>query len=72
MQINAVSFSTGQFSGSLPTSTCPKTKSTCSSSEVKLKNTDIIPISGVIGAGLVSAYFMRKGQIDTFIKTLRF
>ena len=70
MKINAVSFLAGRFSGSVPLS--PKVqKINPAHSEVKPRSTDIIPISGVIGAGLVSAYFMRKGQLDMFIKTLR-
>jgi len=70
MKINAVSFSAGRFSGSNFALPHKSQKYNPMHSEVKPKSTDIIPISGLIGAGLVSAYFMRKGQLDMFIKNI--
>ena len=35
-----------------------------------LKTTDIIPVTGLLGAGLMSVYFIKKGNLDVGMKAL--
>lgn len=70
MQVNPVNFSAGRFYGK------PISKNNSVHSQVyrepKPRAADIIPISGLIGISLASAYFMHKGQLDMFTKIIRF
>jgi len=70
MKVNSVSFSAGRFYGK------PVSNSNSKHSQIyrepKPRPADIIPISGLIGISLVSAYLMHKGQLDMFIKGIRF
>lgn len=39
--------------------------------ETYLKSSDIIPLSGLLGASLMSVYFIRKGNLDVGMRALR-
>ena len=38
--------------------------------KVKIKTADIIPISGLLGASLMSVYFIKKGNLDIAMKAI--
>ena len=39
--------------------------------ENPLKPADIIPVSGLLGASLMSVYFIKKGNLDVGMRMLR-
>lgn len=68
MRVNAVNYTGGKYpSGAL--GQVSKTKSVAPIAyENKIKMVDVIPISGLIGASLMSVYFIKKGNLDVAMK----
>lgn len=70
MKVNAVSFSAAK----VPAVALNQTKVSRLEPikyDNKLKMVDVLPISGLLGASLMSIYFIKKGNLDIAMKAMR-
>ena len=65
MRINPVSLAAPSF-----TTGCKKCKIT-SDAEYPIKASDVLPATAILGAGLLTVYFMKKGEIYNFTKVIK-
>jgi len=71
MKVNTVDFSGGRFPSRAlqPMHPSKKPSQINYDNTVKLKSADIIPISGLLCASLMSVYFIKKGNLDIAMRS---
>lgn len=72
MKVNTVDFSSGRFPSRALNPVHPNRKPSQINYDntVKLKSADIIPISGLLCASLMSVYFIKKGNLDIAMRAI--
>ena len=69
MKVNAVNYSGGK----VPSATLGQRKAGSlkpAKYENEIRMVDVIPISGLLGASLMSVYFIKKGNLDIAMKAM--
>lgn len=71
MRVNTVDFTAGSPARVSTVSLCQNKRMPVAKYDNKIKAADIIPISGLLGASLMSVYFIKKGNLDVGMRALR-
>ena len=71
MKVNATDFTAGTYR--VPTVPLGQKKNIAPiNHNTKLKRTDIIPVTGLLGATVMSFYLIRKGNLDVGVRAIHF
>ena len=70
MKVNAVNYTGGKYPSSALGQMSKTKKIAPIGYESNIKMADVIPISSLIGASLMSVYFIKKGNLDVAMKAI--